>query len=261
MDKFYFLLVIHRRIILFTLYLFLVLMHLCGENHISWVFTDYPPANYKTENGEIAGFFYEIVTEAFEDRLEIALDISILPWKRCQMMVEQGQADILVTTATDDRLEYAIRTNEAVLIKRLNIYTYSDHKDIETINTLKKTEEIEENNLSVISYLGNGWAKNVLESKNIPVDYAKNNEGMYQMLANRRADILIEESKIADSIIKDLGLESKIIKTGGIAEESRFYILISKSSPHITILDQVNNILTEMHNDGTIATILSKYEM
>jgi len=261
MDRFYLLLIIQRKTRLLVIFFLSILMQLNSEDQISWVFTDYPPANYKTENGELTGFFYEIVTEAFENRLGADLNISIFPWKRCQMMIEQGLADIIITTATNDRLEYAIKTSKAVLITRLNIYTYSDHEDIETINTLKETDEIEENNLSVISYLGNGWAKNTLESKNITVDYATDNEGMYLMLANRRADILIEESKTADSTIKNLGLESKIIKTEGIAEETRFYILFGKNSPHIEIMDQINSILIEMHNDGTIAAILSKYEM
>lgn len=84
---------------------------------------------------------------------------------------------------------------------------------------------------------------------------------MYQMLAIGRADILIEESEVADLSIKRLGLESKIIKTEGIVDESQFYILFSKKSPHRYILDRLNDVLNEMHSDGTIKTILAQYKM
>ena len=81
------------------------------------------------------------------------------------------------------------------------------------------------------------------------------------MLAGKRADIIIEESSIALPNIEKLGLSSKILSTEGIGAESGFHLLIGKKSQYVNILEQLNTVIEEMWQDGTIEKILAEYDM
>ena len=250
-----------RKIIFLLLFSIATCCMVQAQRTISWAFTNYPPANFQTENGEYGGFLYEIIIEAFEKRLGIPVIISIYPWKRCQFMVEQGVADILTTIPTPERLNYSINSERPIWIKRRLIYTYSGHPNIEEIQTLTGLEEIKEKNFTVVSYLGNGWIVDEVENKGISVDYANDVEGMYRMLAAGRADIIIEEPCIAQSNIKNLLLGSNIIQTKGVGEESHFHVMIGKDSDYADIFKELDPVIDEMWHDGTIENILSKYGM
>lgn len=232
-----------------------------AKDSITWVFTDYPPANYQTESGEFKGFLYDITIEAFEKRLGIPVEVSIFPWKRCQYLVQQGEYDMFLTIPTPQRLEYALTTEEAVWVKRRIIYTYAGHPKSEEIQTLRGLEEIKEKGFTVLSYLGNGWVEAAVEGAGIPVEYASQVENMYKMLAGKRADIIIEEPSIALPNIEKLGLNSKILSTEGIGAESGFHLLIGKKSQHVDVLEQLNTVIKEMWQDGTIEKILAEYGM
>ncbi|MBN2617096.1 MAG: transporter substrate-binding domain-containing protein [Spirochaetales bacterium] len=228
---------------------------------IKWVFTDYVPANYVSENGEYKGFLVDIVVEAFENRLKIPVDISIYPWKRCQMLVRSGEKDIFVTIPTDERLLYSEVTEKPIWIKKRVLFTYVDHPRLNEISQLKGLFDIKNSNLTVLSYIGNGWVEeNVEKNSDIKVTYSTCVEGMYKMLAQRRGDIIIEESILVFPYIKELLLSDKIVETSGIGDESGFHIFISKKSNYLYILEQLNETINKMWADGTIEKILDSYE-
>ena len=243
----------------FFLLFFILFSTNIGAESISFVFTDYAPANYVDERGNYSGFLYEITKEAFESRLGITLDITILPWRRCQQLVKNGVFDMMLTIPTDERLVYSIATESPVWIKKRYIYSYINHEDIENINTLNGLDEIKQYGYRIVSYIGNQWFRDNVEAFDIPVVYASSVEGMYYMLAAKRADFLIEEISIASSNIEKLDLEDKIIQTGGIAVESGFHLLISKKSSFTSIIDELDRVLEDMWNDGTIERILNDY--
>ncbi|MBB6480669.1 substrate-binding periplasmic protein [Spirochaeta isovalerica] len=247
------------RVLSFILF-FIFILNLSGEETIQWVFTDYEPANFVDEKGNYAGFLYEITIEALENRMGIPVKISIYPWPRCQHLVKEGDCDIMITIPTRERLEYTIPTELPVWIKRRLIYTYINHEELETINRLDGFSDIKMAGYSVISYIGNDWIKEyVVDDFHIPVEYAKTVEGMYRMLSAKRGDLVIEEKSIAHSNIKNLGLTELIVETEGVANESHFHLLISKQSSFRNIISELNSVLNDMWEDGTIQKILSKY--
>lgn len=226
---------------------------------ISFVFTHYEPANYVDDQGKYGGFLYEITAEAFENRLAVPLDITVLPWPRCQQMVRNGTADMMLTIPTEERLEYARATDSPVWIKSRLIYTYNRHIRMEEIDSLRGLDGIRESGFTIVSYIGNQWVTENVEALDIPVVYASSVEGMYRILAAKRADIIIEEPSIALSNLEKLGLTGRIIESEGIASESPFHLLISKKSPFLPLMDDLNRVLEEMGDDGTIKKILDKY--
>lgn len=242
--------------------IFLLFSHVSfAKEPMKWVFTNYPPANYTTDAGELKGFLYDIASEALERRMGIPLDVSIYPWKRCQLLVKEGKADMIVTIPTEERLTYAIPTEKPLWIKTRILYTYPDHPRMAEIHKLNGLQDIQQAGFSVVSYMGNGWVETVVEGADIPVQYANTVEGMYKMLSQKRGDLIIEEASLVFPKLQELGLTEQIVATNGVGEESGFHILIGNASPYADKLPQLNATIEEMWNDGTIENILSKYGM
>lgn len=230
-----------------------------AEQAVHWVFTDYPPANYVGESGKPAGFFCDMVMEALEKRMGQTVVFSVFPWKRCQAMVRDGQADMMVTIPTPERLAYAVTHAHPLWIKKRILYTYRGHTDQPRLDALKGLAAIRAAGYTVVSYLGNGWVKSAVEKSGIDVQYANSVESMYRMLASRRADLIIEEETLAAPRIQALGLKDKIVPTLGVGSQSGFHILIGKRSPCTAFMPRLEAVLEDMAADGTLARILDRY--
>ncbi len=228
---------------------------------IKWACGEYAPAYYRGENGDVQGYLYDIAVEALETRMNIPVEITFLPWKRCQLYVEEGSYDIMFTIPTAERLEYSVTHETPAWIKRRILYTYINHPRLMDINSIQGLDEINEGNYTILSYIGNGWVENNVKGIGIPVEYAPDMSLIFKKLANKRGDIIIEDPSIADDNIRSDGLDSLIIKTSGIGSESSFHIFISKESAYVDIIDSLNLVIEEMWEDGTIEIILSNYGM
>ena len=230
-----------------------------GQEVVKWVFTDYPPANFQTAEGDFKGFLHDIVVELFDQELGIRVAIAVYPWKRCQAMVRTGSADIMVTIPTAERLKYAITHNRPIWTKRRILYTYSGHPRIDAIGQIDGLAAIRNGGYRVISYLGNGWIENQVKGSGIPVTFANSVNGMYRMLAAKRGDLIIEERSLAAPRIIDLGLIGKIIETSGVGSESGFHILISRKSTHAAHIDQLDRGVEAMRQSGRLSQIINSY--
>lgn len=230
-----------------------------GQDVAKWVFTDYPPANFQTAEGEFKGFLHDIVAELFNREMGVRIDIAVYPWKRCQAMVKDGSADIMVTIPTAERLAYALTHSRPIWTKRRVLYTYPGHPRIAAIGQLDGLVAIRNGGYRVLSYLGNGWIENEVKGLGIPVILATTVDGMYRMLAAKRGDLIIEEQSLATPRIADQGLSGRIIETTGIGSESGFHILISKKSSHAFRIDQLERGVENMRSRGRLNQIISSY--
>ena len=226
---------------------------------IAWVFTDYSPANFVIGENSYSGYLYDIVIEAFEHRMGVPVEVTILPWTRCQRLVEMGIYDMFVTIPTPERLEYAVPTQSSIWVKRRILYTYAYHPRMEKILSVRSLEDIREGGFTVVTYIGNDWAKTVLEEMGIPVLYASTVETMYRMLERKRADLIIENEVIAGESIRDLGLGDGIVAADVVVSENGFHILIGRHSAFLPEMDRLDDVVDEMRRDGTIDAILAKY--
>lgn len=230
-----------------------------AADSIKWVFTSYPPANYRTADGAFTGFFHDIVIEAFQRRLGLAVDITEFPWKRCQAMVKNGTADVMITIPTPERLAYAVTHERPIWTKRRILYTYRDHPRMADIDGINGLPAIDTAGYSVVSYLGNGWVESTVKPAGIPVLFATTVNGMYRMLAAQRGDLIIEEERLATRQIRDLGLTGAIVPTRGIASESGFFIMIGKRSPYAALMPRLEATIEKMRAEGQIDRILARY--
>jgi len=236
-------------------------MPVSAQDTVKWVFTNYPPANVQTQGGHFKGFLHDIVVEVFAEGLNVKVDIAVYPWKRCQAMVKDGTADIMVTIPTPERLEYAVTHTRPIWIKRRILYTYRDHPKIHDIQRLSGLPSIKSGGYTVISYIGNGWVENDVEGVGIAVNYATTVDGMYRMLAAKRGDIVIEEKSLAAPRIAEQGLSERIVETDGIGSESGFHILISKKSSYAALVSRIDREVESTRSRNRLKQIFSNYGM
>ena len=242
-----------------TLTLLIIAPGIAISQEVHYVFQEYTPANYLDKQGRPAGFFVDIMHEAIENRLGLNLQISIFPWRRCQVLVEQGKADLMTTVPTPARLEYAKLVNVPIWIKQYRIYTYQNHPRMHKMQGIRSIAEILQEHFTVISYIGNSWATTNLEGIGIPLLKATSVDGMYRMLVARRGDIFVDDPVLVANSLPATGLENQIVLTQGCIEESAFYPLVSKRSHFAARTEDFAKVLQEMWDDGTIDAIMKPY--
>ena len=224
----------------------------------------YWPAIYRGKDGKPAGIFNDILTEAFA-RLHIPLQKSVYPWKRAQRMVEEGEADGMVTVYTKERRKFAVATRpiweigETLFFRRdnpkacrmLGVHSFDDLKGLTLVDTQ-----------------GSGWTRSNYEAHGITdVIWVPSVESAFGMLAKGRADAFIMfnlnaynmliRKRLMDDASSD-GFQEIVAITPTFAKLP-FRLLIRRDSPFARRIPDINKVLQEMEADGTYRRIRKKY--
>lgn len=230
-----------------------------AEETMTIAYPEFFPFFSKTDKGGMTGFFYEIITEAMDNRMGIRTTWSQMPWKRCQEHVKSGKCDAMITVPTKERSLYCDTHSDPFYLKELKLFTYKGHPRLNEINAIKTIEDIKKAGFTIITYSGNGWHENKISTMGIPSYETSLVPNVWKMLAAKRGDLVIEWPIGAFANINKSGVENKIIETGVSLESMPFHLLISKKSKFKNSLFQFNHIIMEMFNDGTMKRIIAKY--
>lgn len=222
------------------------------------VYTRYAPANFLDEHGRPAGFYVDITREALA-RIGYGLAVETHPWRRCQQMVYSGLADIMITTPVPERLEYSVRVDPPVWIKRYAVFTVPGHGAIPAMDAIRTPEDLARSGLSVVSYIGNEWAQQTLATNGVALVESVSVEAMYRMLIAGRGDCIVEDVLLVTASLSEYGLPDALVKTGGVLDDSAFHLLIGKSSPLAARSGELGRVLAAMYSDGTIERIMAGY--
>lgn len=222
-------------------------------------YPDYWPFFSRQKNGEMAGFFYEVVDEAL-GRLNIETEWRVFPWSRCQAHVKNGESEAMVTVPTPERLKYAATHPDPFYMKALNVFTYTDHPSMNFIRSMKTFDDIKRGGLTVITYAGNGWNDRNIRARGIKVYETPVINTVWRMLAFRRGDIVIEWPMAAWAEIRRAGVSlDEVVQTDVAFAPMPFHLMIGKGSPDVEILGEFNRVVLEMKESGRIGEIVDRY--
>lgn len=174
-------------------------------------------------------------------------------------MIEHGEADFIMTIPTERRLAYSTYIPTPIWIKQYRIVMLTDNPKKSIIELIDSRESLTASKLLVLSYLGNNWSKERLEDIGVSVINAPTVDGMYNMLLAKRADILVEDTVLAQTYINTHKLQDRLVITSGIIDESPFHILLSKKSPLMKSYSDISDALLQMKEDGTIDRITASF--
>ncbi len=221
-------------------------------------YVDFWPFHQRSTDGQMTGFFHEIVTEAF-DRMGIKATWHAYPWSRCQEQVKNGEADAMLTVPTAERLVYSQTHPTPFYQKKLTIShtpTIPKEKKIEQIKTI---DDILKLNLSVITYIGNGWNDRHIRIHGIKTYETPNLPNVWPMLAHKRGDIVIEWPGAAWPAIHKAETDQSIVQTAATLQALPFHLMIRKTSPYAQLLPEFDRTIRTMQKDGTIDRIVKEY--
>lgn len=251
-----------KRISIFLIFLFTLSFQapVCATEPLRIAYPTFAPFHYVNEEGKLSGFFYEIITEAVQNRLGIALKWQTCPWARCQQNVKNNLADALLTVPTRQRSIYTQTHVRPFYRKSICLFTYKGHPRRKVIEQLRTISDIKKEGFSVITYSQNGWHKKHVASLGIISHETSQLDTVWQMLAGKRGDIVMEWPGSALSDIKRLNLQDRVIYTGVELAAMEFHLLIRKGSPYTALLTQFDTVIQQMVDDGTMEAILTRYQ-
>lgn len=205
------------------------------------------------------GLYADIFNELFVERLGVPFAYKERPWSRAQLEVKTGASDFVIALPTEERLDFAVASKEPFLLLYLSVYTYKDHEKLHEIEKVKFLEDIKRLGLTCVSNIGNGWHQANVESAGIKTHYVLTEENAIQFLANKRADIMIDMVITTNSIVEKLNLTSVVLATPARFGPIPLYFLMSKKSPYLSRMGEIEETFIKMQREGVLDQILIRY--
>jgi polar amino acid transport system substrate-binding protein len=216
------------------------------------------PMSWKGEDGNVCGILIDIANEVVQKRMKITVSHQAHPWARTQKLVQDGVIDALITNG-DVRSEWAVHTKEAVFPYEQKVLTNVKNPKIEQLRKVKTIEDLKP--FKLIVHRGEGWAgKYIVGKEGFDYHSVTDHEMVYQLLAKGgRGDASAVNGLVANHTIKKLGLKGQL-DTVATLDSVPFHFVIGKNSPYTKILPQLDEIIREIKEDGTLEKIFSKYQ-
>ena len=206
---------------------------------------EFPPYEYKDGN-EFKGIDIEIaklISEKMDKELEV-LDIefaSIIP------AIVNGKADIALAgfTVTEDRKK-SINFSDSYLKSTQNILVKED-SDIKKITDLKNKKIGVQSGTTADIYCTNDFGDGNIERFNKYIDAV-------EALKNKKIDAVVLDNEPAKVFIKE---NNEIVMLDDVYCEEEYAAVINKDNKDL--LEQINNILSEIKSSGELDKIVKKY--
>lgn len=223
------------------------------------------PYFYVDEENNLTGIDIEIAQEVFNRIPQYDLQIEVAD---ALQGVLSGQYDIAINNYgyTEERAEsyyysYPYKTTFNVYIQRPGDEPLESLQDI-----ADRGYKIEVNAGSLTANALEEWNAENPEHQ-INLIYAETNfQVKFEHIIDGTTDVAIDDGPILDTLLGKFGLEGKLVGNEIDAETEDFlfprnntYFLFGKNDDGAKIREEVNKVLKEMKEDGTIAAITEKY--
>lgn len=223
------------------------------------------PYFYVGEDDELTGVDIDIVKEVFNRLPQYELQIDIAD---ALQGVISGQYDIAINNYgyTDERAEsyyysYPYKTSFNEYIQR------ADDEPLTSLEDLAdRGYKIE---LGAGSLTANALEKWNEENPDHQINIVYSNADFqvkYQHIVDGVADVAIDDGPLIDNLLPNFGLEGKLVANAIDEETEDFlfpqnntYFLFGKNEKGAALREDVNKVLKEMKEDGTLAQITEKY--
>ncbi|SFC92494.1 substrate-binding periplasmic protein [Pseudoalteromonas denitrificans] len=217
------------------------------------VSTEFPPYVYE-ENERIKGFNVDLIEEIFK-RMNVPIEIHLVPWARAVKMIKDGTADGLFPFFKS--------------VNRLKFTDYSDAYTSEdtTLFVLKNSPIQWNGDLSSLSpyqfgrvrgYNSGPQFEHLLEKGIIEISVATKTSQNIKKLLAKRFDIMVEERHVVRFELKKMGRIGEI-KQLAIIQKNLSYLGFSKKRKRKATIKAFNKILKQMKSDGSYQRIIDDF--
>ena len=176
-------------------------------------------------------------------------------WDVVQSKARTGKVDVLAAAYKNDEretyMDYSIayvKDPIAVFVNKKNKFNYSQWSDLV--------------NRRGVSTIGDSYGQELdtyIEDK-LEVARVETTKQAFEMLAANQVDYFLYALYSGNSELKKQNYGDKIEALSTYATTEDFYITISKKSPYLKYLPQVNELIEKYKADGTIDMLVEKYQ-
>lgn len=248
-----------RLIVLFSCLLLFFTSPCSGHPPVIKLATDpWPPYSIGHEGGPLeSGYALEIGNQVSK-RLHCKFKADLLPWKRVLSFMEKGTYDITFPIQSKPEREAFMIFTNVILEDRVFLWHLKERKDNiarwETLNDLKPYT------IGIISgYSYQDKMDQAIEKEIIKTEKVSSAEYNFKKLIGKRFDAFLEsESVVLSFFQKNPEYRKKITHAPQIVSKDVFRIGISKKSSFANMLPEINRVIQEMKEDGTIDRIMTR---
>jgi polar amino acid transport system substrate-binding protein len=198
-----------------------------------------------------AGVDYEMAAEVFK-RLGIQVQWQFLPWKRCLMMIEQGQADAVLdifhTPAREQWLTYA---NEALSQVEFVLYQANDRPV--PASRLRTLQGLKVGVAPGFEY-GPAFSASLAEKEAAPTL-----EANFGKLMLGRIDLVITDRRVGKFVLRQLGLEKQISQVPGALNSDLLYLALRRDGDLPLLAERFSEALRQFKQEPAYAQLLKRY--
>ncbi|KPQ05676.1 MAG: polar amino acid transport system substrate-binding protein [Rhodobacteraceae bacterium HLUCCA12] len=207
-----------------------------------------PPWQNRNEDGEFVGFEVDIVNE-IADRMGTTAEIEGYDFRALFVATASGRVDMVISslTITDERLESQSFTQPYV--EGAMGIGVREGSDIRSLEDLRGRE---------IGTIATSFPERWMNERADEIGFESNNT--YDTTSNMLTDLMAGR---VDAVVNDVvGLRYAFTQMDGlevsheIVTGERFAMMLPKDSP---ILEEVNEIISEMKRDGTMAELYERW--
>ena len=220
----------------------------CGTN-------EFPPFTYLDKKGRAAGLEVDLVREVAR-RLNLEIDIRILPWPRLLAGVKTGSLDCMFAAfMTDERRTYMNFTHVPLHVSRLSVYVRRGHEF-----PFFGLDDLRDKRLGIIRDFRTVDALDALLEKG---DFAKRVYGndfeqLFDMLAAGRVDMVIVNDQVAHNLLKEHA-DNNIVELPYALSSNSAFLTFTRQRNFDNLIPKVDYALFGIIADGTYARLFSQY--
>jgi ABC-type amino acid transport substrate-binding protein len=195
----------------------------------------------------------DFVQRILVDKMGLKVKHEVLPRRRAQTYVRDGERDGFFTVPTDERASYTEAT--ALPFYETNFVMHAARsnpraaalRNVKSLQDLKAMREMRH-----IHMLGSGWHMEALQG--LPqVEQATDASRIPAMLVNLRADVYIEQLEMFRFQAAEQGLSEQIISFPEVPlRRMGWHLFLGKKSPHRHLLPKINEVLRQMKATGEL---------
>jgi len=218
-----------------------------GTGHPGW-----PPITWQN-NDELIGAGPDLMKKISRDLGFVLVSRTMGPFDQTLKKMESGEADVYFGLyKTSDREPY-MEFSEAYAVDPVAIFVKKGKEfSYERWNDLADKKGI---GLVDVKY-GESFSE---FSNNLDILRSETPEQSFDVLNHGEADYFIYSLYAGQRVLSELGLDAEIVSLPNFLTSENLFIGISKKSPLVQYLPQINEEIRIYKNDGTIDGLIAKY--
>lgn len=231
--------------------LFLPIVAMASE--IKIVTEEFPPYDFRGEDGGVEGFATEVVEEVLND-LEVEVQIDILPWSRAFKMAAENPNTMLFSVVRTEEREELFHWAGVVCDVRSYLYKLKSRQDI----VAEKLSDLEDYRTGVVR----GWAgQKYLQKNNFKLleEVADSDQNILKLIRGR-VDLIEDYEANMIYRMKKLGFDPNLVEKIFFNTEisGPLYAVFNRATPDETV-ERFKKAFAVVHQDGRYAAIRAKW--